>query len=53
MASMKNYVLFVTFGLLVVSYVYAESASNADDDENTIKVYKRLIPADVLRGKNN
>lgn len=30
----------------------AESKDNTEDDENTIKIYKRLIPADVLRGKS-
>lgn len=52
MASMKNVILFATLGLLMVIYVKADSAPAApqDDEENTIKVYKRLIPADVLRG---
>lgn len=58
MASLKNLTIFIVFGLLMVVCVSkaddsdaAESKDNLDDDENTIKVYKRLIPADVLRGK--
>lgn len=44
--------IFLAVGLcLFASYIEAEEAKNkADDDENVIKVYKRLIPADVLRG---
>lgn len=41
--------LFLAVGIcLFASYVKAEGAN--EDEENTIKVYKRLIPADVLRG---
>lgn len=49
---MKNVALFATLGLLMMVYVNADSApANAqDNDESTIKIYKRLIPADVLRG---
>lgn len=54
MASIKNVIFFATFGLLMVIYVHADSApANSEDEENTIKIYKRLIPADVLRGKKN
>lgn len=44
--------VFLAVGLcLFTAYISAEDAKDdADDDENTIKVYKRLIPADVLRG---
>lgn len=58
MASLKNLTIFIAFGLLMIVCVSraddsdaAESKDNIEDDENTIKVYKRLIPADVLRGK--
>lgn len=48
-----------TLGLVLAVIVNAaddqnSEATNAKDNENdeeTIKVYKRLIPADVLRGK--
>lgn len=51
MSSLKVTV-FLAVGLcLFTNYLNAEdSKDNADEDENTIKVYKRLIPADVLRG---
>lgn len=44
--------VFLAVGLcLFTTYINADEAKdNADDDENTIKIYKRLIPADVLRG---
>lgn len=44
--------VFLAVGLcLFTTYLSAEEAKdNAEDEENTIKVYKRLIPADVLRG---
>lgn len=45
--------VFLAVGLcLFATYLSAEEAKdNAEsEDENTIKVYKRLIPADVLRG---
>lgn len=45
--------VFLAVGLcLFTTYLSAEEAKdNAEsEDENTIKVYKRLIPADVLRG---
>lgn len=44
--------VFLAVGLcLFTTYINAEEAKeNAEDEENTIKVYKRLIPADVLRG---
>lgn len=43
--------IFLAVGLcLFANYINAEEKGNTDDDENTIKVYKRLIPADVLRG---
>lgn len=49
---MKNVALFATLGLLMMVYVNADSApsNSQDNDESTIKIYKRLIPADVLRG---
>lgn len=51
MSSLKVTV-FLAVGLCLFStYLNAEDAKdNAEEDENTIKVYKRLIPADVLRG---
>lgn len=45
--------VFLAVGLcLFTTYLSAEEAKdNAEsEDENTIKVYKRLIPADILRG---
>lgn len=43
--------IFLAVGLCVfANYINAEEAKNNDDDENTIKIFKRLIPADVLRG---
>lgn len=43
--------IFLAVGLCLFSnYIKAEEKGHAEDDENTIKVYKRLIPADVLRG---
>lgn len=44
--------IFLAVGLcLFANYINAEDAKdNAEDDENVIKVFKRLIPADVLRG---
>lgn len=44
--------VFLAVGLcLFTNYINAEEAKdNAEDGENVIKVYKRLIPADVLRG---
>lgn len=44
--------IFLAVGLcLFTTYIGAEeSKDSADDEEDTIKVYKRLIPADVLRG---
>lgn len=40
--------IFLAVGLCLFSvYVNAEGK---DDEETTVKVYKRLIPADVLRG---
>lgn len=57
MASLKNFTIFIAFGLLMIVCVSnaedsdaAEAKDNIEDDENTIKTYKRLIPADVLRG---
>lgn len=59
MASSSNWIILITFGVLLMVCVSktddsaAESKdTNTDDDENTIKIYKRLIPADVLRGKS-
>lgn len=43
--------IFLAVGICLFAInVYAEGAAENEDDENTIKVYKRLIPADVLRG---
>lgn len=44
--------VFLAVGLcLFASYISAEDAKpSGDDEENVIKIYKRLIPADVLRG---
>lgn len=43
--------IFLAVGLcLFANYINAEDAKNNDDDENVIKIFKRLIPADVLRG---
>lgn len=44
--------IFLAVGLcLFANYINAEDAKdNAEDEENVIKVFKRLIPADVLRG---
>lgn len=43
--------MFLAVGICLFAIsVYAEGATENEDDENTIKVYKRLIPADVLRG---
>lgn len=46
----------IAFGLLFIIFLSQTNISSAessdkDGDENTIKVYKRLIPADVLRGE--
>lgn len=51
MSSLKVTV-FLAVGLcLFTTYLSAEETKdNAEEDENSIKVYKRLIPADVLRG---
>lgn len=43
---MKLYGFFFTF-LLIISLSFANENKN-----DGIKVYKRLIPADVLRGKS-
>lgn len=43
--------IFLAVGLcLFTNYINAEDAKNNEDDENVIKIFKRLIPADVLRG---
>lgn len=51
---------FFTLGLVVLSVIVngaeenngdAAAAKENENDEESIKVYKRLIPADVLRGK--
>lgn len=43
--------IFLAVGLcLFTNYIIAEDAKNNEDDENVIKIFKRLIPADVLRG---
>ncbi|XP_055310585.1 uncharacterized protein LOC129573698 [Sitodiplosis mosellana] len=42
--------IFLAVGLcLFANYINAEEAKNNEDDENVIKIFKRLIPADVLR----
>lgn len=46
--------IFLAVGLcLFANYIIAEEAKHNDDDENVIKIFKRLIPADVLRGLFN
>lgn len=47
---MNSFKIFTVVTLLVVGIYAAEEPKPAD--EETIKVYKRLIPADVLRGNN-
>lgn len=44
------------FGVVIVAafcmaYVFGADEPAKDNDEDTVKIYKRLIPADVLRGK--
>lgn len=49
-----NTLLFGLICCVVVLSAYADEdvkASSADKKESDIKVYKRLIPADVLRGE--
>jgi len=42
--------IFFAVGLCLFANINAaEEAKDAEDEENVIKVYKRLIPADVLR----
>lgn len=47
----------IAFGLLFIVFVSrtdvssAEEKDTAENGEDTIKIYKRLIPADVLRGE--
>ena len=50
--------VFLTLGLVLAVIVSGADENNGDaaakeneNDEETIKIYKRLIPADVLRGK--
>lgn len=52
MSPMKVSMFFAVGICLFAVSVYAEGAAENEDDENTIRVYKRLIPADVLRGLN-
>lgn len=48
---MKAFLAVVSVALLFVQIHAAEEESKpADNDAEGIKVYKRLIPADVLRG---
>ena len=51
---MKGFIAILSvFGLLFVQ-IYADEATKKADEtsnETTIKSYKRLIPADVLRGE--
>lgn len=51
---------FVTFAVFLVAFAAAvrsedaaapEAQVSAEPSEGTIKIYKRLIPADVLRGE--
>lgn len=44
---MLSFKVFAVVALLAVVYAAEEAAKG---EEETIKVYKRLIPADVLRG---
>lgn len=41
--------VFLTVGICLFAICVKAEGAN-EDDENTIKIYKRLIPADVLRG---
>lgn len=58
MAFLKKVLILVAVGLLLTVYVNgaddnAASESHAvEEDENASKTYKRLIPADVLRGSH-
>lgn len=45
---MKTFLTFAVFSLLIASILTDEVVKK---DDNEAKVYKRLIPADVLRGK--
>lgn len=49
MSPLKVTIFFAVALCLFANYINAEEAKN-DDDENVIKIFKRLIPADVLRG---
>lgn len=41
----------ILLAVLFVAQIHAEDAAAAAEDDGAIKTYKRLIPADVLRGK--
>lgn len=50
---MNSLKVFAFVALFVAVFAAEEAAKEAaKDGEETIKVYKRLIPADVLRGKD-
>lgn len=44
---------FKVFAFVALFAALAFAAEEPKDGEETIKVYKRLIPADVLRGKED
>ncbi len=47
---MKAFVAFVSVAVLFVQIHAAEEDNKQADEADGIKIYKRLIPADVLRG---
>lgn len=49
---MNGFKVFAFVALCVAATVFAADEPAAETEE-TIKVYKRLIPADVLRGKRS
>lgn len=43
----------ILFGLVLsVALLYSQAQEDAKPKEGEIKIYKRLIPADVLRGES-
>lgn len=50
---MKAFLAVISVALLFVQIHAAEDSKQADTEADGIKVYKRLIPADVLRGTYN
>lgn len=47
---MKALLAIVYTLVLIMVQIKAEDTKHSNSEEDTIKVYKRLIPADVLRG---